>query len=213
MESRLLVPLSVGDLPEELCPDNVELPLTLGPYELVERLGRGGMGTVYLAQHTRLKRPAAIKVVRADRLAHRNSIARFLREMEAVGRLDHPNLVRAYDAGQVGGRYFLAMELVVGADLHQLVGQLGPLRVPDACEVVRQAARGLQYAHQHGLVHRDVKPSNLIVASDGTVKLLDLGLARLAGSNEESGNTATDQILGSGDYLAPEQAEDSRQAV
>ncbi len=198
--------------PTTLLPDQ-GTPEALGPYELLEGLGRGGMGTVYRAVHTRLKRPAAVKLLRSDRIAHARSVARFLREMEAVGRLDHPNLVRAYDAGEVDGRYFLAMELVVGADLCNLADQVGPLRVADACEAVRQAACGLQNAHSHGLVHRDVKPSNLMVTRGGIIKLLDLGLARLLDTDaDESGNTASDQILGSGDYLAPEQGEDPRQA-
>jgi WD40 repeat protein/tRNA A-37 threonylcarbamoyl transferase component Bud32 len=186
---------------------------SVGQYELIGKLRRGGMGTVYRAMHTRLKRLVAIKLLRPDRIDHHGAVARFLREMEAVGRLDHPNLVRAYDAGEADGRHFLAMELVVGDDLRRLVGRLGPLSVPDACEVVRQAARGLQHAHENGLVHRDVKPSNLMVTVDGTIKLLDLGLARLAdGESGHSGHTTTDRVLGSGDYLAPEQAEDPRQA-
>ncbi len=186
---------------------------TLGQYELFERLGAGGMGTVYRAMHVRLKRPAAIKLLCADRIERRDSLARFLDEMEAIGRLDHPNLVRAYDAGEDNGRHFLVMELIVGADLRKLVDQLGPLRVSDACEVVVQAARGLHHAHQNGLVHRDVKPSNLMITHEGTVKLLDLGIARLApGDGTEPGHTITDQILGSADYLAPEQGQDPRQA-
>ena len=201
--------------PEEIPSGCLELPTpaNVGAYELVERIGRGGMGTVYRAVHTRLKRPAAVKILRADRIGYHGTVARFFREMEAVGRLDHPNLVRAYDAGESDGQFFLAMELVVGVHLRRIVGAQGPLRLPDACETVRQAACGLCNAHEHGLVHRDVKPSNLMVTGDGTVKLLDLGLARLAdGPATEGENTVTDQILGSGDYLAPEQGEDPRQA-
>ncbi len=210
MESRVL-PASTTYSPDR--PPGGGAAESLGPYELREKLGRGGMGTVYRAVHARLKRPAAVKLLRSDRIAHPRCVARFLREMEAVGRLDHPNLVRAYDAGEVDGRYFLAMELVVGADLCHVVDRAGPLRVADACEAVRQAACGLHSAHAHGLVHRDVKPSNLMVTRDGIIKLLDLGLARLLDAEtDEPGNTASDHILGSGDYLAPEQGEDPRQA-
>ena len=209
MESRL--PIALPQAPS--LGECAEVADRLGQYELLEKLGAGGMGTVYRAMHSRLKRPAAIKVLRADRLEQPSSVSRFLGEMEAVGRLDHPNLVQAYDAGEADGRHFLVMELVVGADLRRLVGQLGPLRVSDACEVIAQAAQGLHHAHQHGLVHRDVKPSNLMVTREGTVKLLDLGIARLVSEEDGgSGNTVEDQILGSGDYLAPEQGEDARQA-
>ncbi|MDZ7620850.1 MAG: serine/threonine-protein kinase, partial [Patescibacteria group bacterium] len=181
---------------------------SLGQYELLERLGAGGMGTVYRAIHSRLKRAAAIKLLRADRIEHRDSLARFLGEMEAVGRLDHPNLIRAYDAGEVDGQHYLVMELIVGVDLRKLVTQLGPLRISDACEVIAQAARGLRHAHENGLVHRDVKPSNLMVTCEGMVKLLDLGIARLAPENGgEPEYSVTDQILGSADYLAPEQGQ------
>ena len=103
---------------------------------------------------------------------------RFHREMEAVGRLDHPNIVRAYDAGEAEGQFFLVMEFVDGANLSLLVRSGGPLDIADACEIIRQAAIGLQHAHEHGLVHRDVKPSNLMLATTGIVKVLDLGLAR-----------------------------------
>jgi len=155
------------------------LPARLGQYEIVEQIGRGGMGTVYNAVHTRLKRPVAIKVLSAGRLQDPQAIARFQREMEAVGRLDHPNLVRAHDAGEVDGQHFLVMEFLDGTDLTKLVRQGGPLPVADACEVVRQAALGIQYAHEHGLVHRDVKPSNIMLTTAGQVKVLDLGLARI----------------------------------
>jgi serine/threonine protein kinase len=187
-------------------------PATLGQYQFLARLGRGGMGTVYKARHLRLKRLVAVKVISQRRLPDSQAVARFHREMEAVGRLGHPNIVQATDAGEAGGQHFLAMEFVEGSNLAQLVRAGGSLPVADACEIARQAAVGLEHAHGHGLVHRDVKPSNLMLASDGTVKVLDLGLARLLdGPGDEVEATGSEQILGSPDFMAPEQVQDSRQ--
>ena len=188
-------------------------PARLGQYEILEQIGRGGMGTVYKAVHIRLKRAVAIKVLPTCRLQDPQAVARFQREMEAVGQLDHPNLVRAHDAGEAEGQHFLVMEFLDGIDLARLVRRHGPLVMADACEVVRQAAVGLQYAHEHGLVHRDVKPSNTMVATAGQVKVLDLGLARLIAETAPGNDmTATGQIVGTGDFIAPEQGQDPRQA-
>jgi hypothetical protein len=131
-------------------PPEEPLPERLGQYQIIERIGRGGMGTVYKAMHTRLKRPVAIKVLPAGRLRDPQAIARFQREMEAVGKLDHPNLVRAHDAGEAHGQHFLVMEFLDGTDLGKFVRGSGPLPVADACEIIRQASLGLQYAHEHG---------------------------------------------------------------
>jgi eukaryotic-like serine/threonine-protein kinase len=133
------------------------------------------MGVVYRAEHQRLGKPVAVKLMAAR--AAPAAAARFEREMRAVGRLDHPAIVRATDAGSVEGRLFLAMELIDGVDLRRLLRHGGPLSVADACEIVRQAAIGLQAAHQAGVVHRDMKPSNLMLNRDGQVKILDFGLA------------------------------------
>jgi hypothetical protein len=189
------------------------LPKTFGQYQLLERIGQGGMGTVYKAHHTHLKRTVAVKLLRTGRTRDPQAVARFQAEMEAVGRLDHPNLVRAHDAGEVEGLHFLVMEYLDGIDLARLVRSSGPLPVADACEAVRQAAIGLHYAHQHGLVHRDVKPSNLIRTVGGIIKVLDLGLARL--SSDQLGLdqlTDTGEVLGTGDFIAPEQAQDAGRA-
>ena len=207
---------------------------TLRDYELLALLGQGGMGTVYRARHLRLDRLVAVKVLPAERMRQPQAIARFHREMKAVGNLDHPHIVRAFDAGEVDGKHFLAMELVDGLDLSALVEREGPLAVADACELVRQAAVGLDHAHQNGLIHRDIKPSNLMLDRRGMVKLLDLGLARLliepasaddlAPASEASLATASgghfqtigreltgaDQVMGTPDYMAPEQCTDSR---
>lgn len=180
-------------------------------YELLEKLGEGGMGAVYKALHTKLKRTVAIKVLPKDRLKDEQAVARFEREMAAVGSLDHPNIVRAYDAREIEGTRFLVMECVEGVDLNTLGRTCHPLRMADACEIVRQAALGLQHAHEHGLVHRDVKPSNLMITPQGVVKLLDLGLARFErdqGVGDEV--TGTGQAMGTIDYMAPEQVSDSR---
>ena len=176
----------------------------------MERLGRGGMGTVYKALHTNLKRIVAVKVLPAKRLAHPRAVALFQREMEAVGKFDHPNIVRAHDAGEANGQHYLVMELVDGINLSRLVRTCGPLPVAVACDLIQQAAIGLQHAHEHGLVHRDVKPSNLMVTPDGTVKVLDLGLARLLVDALESDAQGQPLILGSLEYMAPEQGLDPR---
>jgi hypothetical protein len=180
-------------------------------YELGDEIGRGGMGLVYRAIHRKLKRPVAVKLLTDRRIEDAQAVARFLREMEIVGQLDHPHLVRAHDAGEIDGVHFLAMELVEGIDLHHLVRAVGPLSVADACELTRQAAIGLQYAHQRGLVHQDVKPSNLLLSREGVVKVADLGLARLDTWRESADLlNSSDRIVGTFDFMAPEQAHGSQ---
>jgi serine/threonine protein kinase len=185
-------------------------PTRLGQYELLEKLGEGGMGAVYKARHDKLKKIVAVKVLPPERLNSVAAISRFEREMQAVGALNHPHIVQAHDAGEFNGTHFLVMEYVEGTDLSQWVKGHGPLSVRDACQAIRQAALGLQHAHEHGLVHRDIKPSNLFLTKSGQVKLLDLGLARLAGDDvPEDGLTTTGQMLGTPDYMAPEQWDDT----
>lgn len=196
---------STGPSPDDSFFENI--PTQLREYKLLARLGRGGMGTVYKALHTRLKRVVAVKVLSPDRFGDATAVARFEREMEAVGRLNHPRIVQATDAGEEAGTHFLVMEFVEGIDLSKLVKFAGPLCVAEACELARQAAIGLQHAHDHGLVHRDVKPSNVMLAVGGVVKVLDLGLARLQATDCDE-ITASGQVVGTADYLAPEQALD-----
>ena len=175
--------------------------------------------------HTKLGRVVALKVLTRGRGRDPQAIDRFEREMRAVGQVDHPNIVHAYDAREIDGTPVLVMELVDGLDLSEIVRRIGPLAVADACELVRQTAVALQCAHEHGLVHRDVKPSNVMLTRSGEVKLLDLGLARFCTfvvpasggkTPAEAGATNNDEITGSGlamgtaDYMAPEQASDSR---
>jgi WD40 repeat protein/serine/threonine protein kinase len=187
-------------------------------YKLLEKLGEGGMGTVYKARHAKLKKVVALKVLPADRMQNEQAVARFQREMEAVGRLNHPNIVGATDAGEHDGVHFLVMEYVDGIDLSNLVKNGGPLPIADACELIRQAAIGLQDAHENGMVHRDIKPSNIMLtiagrSSQATVKILDLGLALLQDESVEVVRelTTAGQAMGTVDYMAPEQAGDSHE--
>ncbi len=192
-------------------------PFTMGQYRLLEKLGQGGMGTVYRAVHMRLEKEVALKVLPAERTTNAEAVARFKREMRAVGRLHHPNIVAAYDAGEADGAHFLVMEYVRGVDLTRILNEHGPLNVADACELIRQAAIGLQEAHEHGMVHRDIKPSNLMLTAvrqgktaEGVVKILDLGLA-LLGDQWQGGAPSTEittsgHLMGTVDYIAPEQA-------
>ena len=169
------------------------------------------MGAVYLAEHGVMNRRVALKVIKPEYTSNPAAVERFRREIRAAARLHHPNIVAAYDAEQAGETHFLVMEYVDGVSLDRLVAERGPLPVAEACEYVRQAALGLQHAHEHGLVHRDVKPHNLIRGADGVVKVLDFGLASARGSGECSLTGAT-VVMGTPDYIAPEQAEESRAA-
>lgn len=188
----------------------VTVPLgQLGEYRLLEKLGEGGMGTVYKALHMELDRIVAVKLIRRSQLEEDWAVARFRREIKAVGQLDHPNIVRAYDARAIGDTHFLVIEYVDGFNLNELVERCGPLAIADACETARQAALGLQCAHEHGLVHRDVKPSNLMLNRQGQVKVLDLGLARVHTAALAGQTTVAGQAMGTPDYMAPEQASDS----
>ena len=185
----------------------------LRDYRLIKKIGEGGMGTIYQAVHVHLAKHVALKILPEDKLRSKQSVARFRQEMRAVGRVNHPNVVSASDAGTTDGHHFLVMELVQGADLARIIQDRGPLSVANACEIVRQAATGLQHAHDNRLVHRDVKPSNIMLALNGSVKLLDLGLANLNNSEFESTAsvavsgrlTSVGQIMGTLDYMAPEQ--------
>ena len=176
----------------------------LGEYRLLEKLGEGGMGAVYRAVHTRLDKVVALKMLPAGGARTDELTARFDREMKAIGRLNHPNIVQAYDARQIGTTRFLVMEYIEGIDLSKVAGLRGRLAMADACEAIRQAALGLQAAHEHALVHRDIKLSNLMLTNGGVVKLLDLGLARFRGDPAAGDDlTASGQIMGTADYMAP----------
>jgi serine/threonine protein kinase len=189
-------------------------PLTCpGPfreYDLLEILGEGGMGTVYKARHRKLNKLAAIKILPSGMAQDPERIARFKREMKAIGQLDHTHIVRALDAGEAEGRHYLALEYVEGLDLSKVSDRAGRLSVADACEVVRQVAVGLRAADEQGLIHRDIKPSNLMLTPKGQVKILDLGLAVFETDRPQHGDTtAHGQIVGTPDYIAPEQINDA----
>jgi WD40 repeat protein/tRNA A-37 threonylcarbamoyl transferase component Bud32 len=186
--------------------------LVLGSYVLLERLGEGGMGQVFKARHQVMNRVVALKVIRKDRLASGEALQRFRREVEASAQLAHPNIVIAHDAAQFGDRLVLVMEYVEGTDLAKRIKQSGPLPVAEACDYTRQAALGLQHAFEKGMVHRDIKPANLLLANDGSVKILDMGLARLNQAKDDDTASLTQEgaVVGTVDYLAPEQAVNSR---
>jgi serine/threonine protein kinase len=184
----------------------------LGKYKLLGQIGKGGMSSVYLAEHELMKRRVAIKVLPQNRVGDASYLERFRLEARAVARLDDPNIVRAYDIDNEKDVHYIVMEYVEGQDLHQLVSQNGPLAYEAAADYIAQVANGLQHAHEMGLVHRDIKPANCLLDKHQTVKLLDLGLAKL--SEDEASLTMANEenVLGTADYLAPEQALNSHEA-
>jgi hypothetical protein len=185
-------------------------------YEIKRELGRGGMGLVYLAENRLTGRNEVLKVLGPQITGRTSALERFLREIRAVAKLRHPNIVTAYHAARVGESIVLAMEYVDGLDLSEVVKARGPLPVASACDCVRQAALGLQHAHEHGMVHRDIKPSNLMLTRQGdrdVIKVLDFGLAKVASEEPKDGALTHDgQILGTPDFIAPEQISDARRA-
>ncbi|HKB42234.1 MAG TPA: serine/threonine-protein kinase, partial [Gemmataceae bacterium] len=199
-------------------PDTLQLPPELEAYEVLEEIGRGGMGIVYKARHRGHNRIVALKVIRKDRLSHPQTVARFRREARAAARLSHPNIVLVFEYDLEGDTHFLAMEYVPGVTLQHVVDKEGVLPVAQACDYVRQVALGLQHAHEQALIHRDIKPANLMVTGPAsaprrTVKVLDMGVARLhqlQSGQEDSLTTLTQHgvVIGTPDYVAPEQLED-----
>lgn len=174
----------------------------LGPYRIVDAIGQGGMGQVFRAEHTIMKRVVAIKVLPLNRSTP-DAVASFRREIQAQAQLDHENLVRAYDAGQDGNVHFLVTEFVPGVDLRRLIKRNGKLSTAAASSIISQAARGLEHAHSRGLIHRDVKPGNLLVSYNGYTKVSDLGLAGFMHADEDDSHK--NKTVGTADYLSPEQ--------
>ncbi|OYP33866.1 hypothetical protein CGZ80_16860 [Rhodopirellula sp. MGV] len=193
-------------------------PDLIGAYRLGRQLGEGGMGTVFEAVHTSLDKTVAIKLISAGKEADQTQIGQFKRELKALGRLSHSNIVEAYDGGFADGEYYLAMELIDGPSAGQILSRAMKeskfLSIGIAAEIVRQAALGLHHAHEQGIIHRDIKPSNLIVDRTGEVKLLDLGLAafessvqdRVDASKEFAAEKPSSSAIGTIGYMSPEQA-------
>jgi WD40 repeat protein len=220
-------------------------------YRVLRLLGRGGMGAVYLAEHRRMDRLVALKVINPGLLNQGGALMRFQQEVKAAARLDHPNIVAAYDADQAGELHFLVMEYVEGRNLADVLAEAGPLPITQACDFVRQAALGLQHAHECSMVHRDIKPHNLMLTPAGQVKVLDFGMARIASESADEGTpprtgegtpragsvsdgtsgeglrgipsltltarglsrlTGVGAVIGTADYIAPEQVRDAHLA-
>ncbi|MCR5359566.1 MAG: serine/threonine protein kinase [Thermoguttaceae bacterium] len=178
----------------------------LRQYRILDHIGTGGMSTVYLAEHTLMHRMVAIKILPKKRMTNSAYVERFVREAQAIAALNHPNIVQAYDIDRYDDMHYIVMEYFEGNNLRQLVDKEGPLPFEDAVSYIRQGAEGLIHAHRIGVIHRDVKPENILANSEGTAKLLDLGLALLKEEDESGSSTKQDSILGTADYLAPEQA-------
>lgn len=207
VEAGLLTPWQVDQLRK-----GRHKGFVLGKYKLLRLLGAGGMSSVYLAEHTTLGHKVAIKVLPVKRVDQSSYLARFRREAQASARLNHPNIARAFDLESSGSIHFIVLEYIEGTDLYAKVKREGPLEVREAAEYVRQAAIGLEYAHEEGLVHRDIKPANLMLDKRGTVKILDMGLALADGEEGSLTREHDEKVLGTADYLAPEQARDSHRA-
>jgi len=206
--------------------------LNIGPYQILGRLGEGGVSEVFQAWDTVRGRSVAVKVLRQDLVSPTDAIQQFDRELQAVTRLNHPNIIKTFDASQIGAMHYFAMEYVEGTDLQKFIQQHGPLPFDQASDYTRQVAQGLQHAHQLGLVHRDIKPANLFLINaplnpllatpsrrgvEPLIKILDWGLARILPTAEEAAAAAASgvkdadqgQLIGTADYLAPEQAQDA----
>lgn len=182
--------------------------LMLGPYKILEPIGKGGMGAIYLAEHTTLQRQVAIKILPTESARKPELLQRFYREARAAAALDHPNIVKLYDVSQGAGTHFLVMEYVQGKNLQQVVASRGPIPYQEVVKYLVQAAEGLKHAHAKGFVHRDIKPDNIIITKGGVIKILDMGLARSLESDQDNVTKMMNPnaIYGSVDYVSPEQS-------
>jgi|GEM_PF-2385243 len=193
--------------------------LRFGDYIVLDKIGSGGIGQVFKAVNRKTGQLVALKLLRATYTKSERAVARFYREAETASRLKHPNLISVVDAGEKSGLHFLVMELVTGQDIRSIVKEKGPLSVAQAIDVFMQAARGLECAHQHGVIHRDIKPANLFLEKSGRLVVLDLGLARVDDSDEESEDgdnnrlTQPGHFLGTLDYVSPEQTADAHEVT
>jgi serine/threonine-protein kinase len=184
----------------------------LGKYEIVSKLGAGGMGTVFLATDVELKRRVALKVLSKDKAENPTLVKRFKAEARSAAQLEHENIVRIYDSGEADGYLYIALEYVEGNDLYRLMQKRGNIPVKRSIEIIKQTAEALKHAHRSNIVHRDIKPANLMITNDGMVKLADLGLARAIDDTTETTITRAGTTVGTVDYMAPEQARDSKAA-
>jgi eukaryotic-like serine/threonine-protein kinase len=181
--------------------------LVIGRYVILDRVGAGGRGRVFKAQHRLMGRLAALKVIAPQIASRATSIARFYREMRLIGRLDHPNVVRAFDGDQIGDLLYIVMEYVAGRSLDHVIADRGSLPAAEVVDYMAQAVAGLAHAHERGIIHRDVKPGNLLLSDDGQVKVLDLGLSALMEADSAASfATAAGLIVGTVNYMSPEQA-------
>ena len=201
---------ALGADPNEASNSALEFPDQIGDYEIVRPLGRGGMGQVFLGRHTKLERPVAVKCIAGHRLLDDSAHERFTAEMKIIGSLSHPNIVQAFDARESDGMAVLVTEFIDGLNVNEIVKRTGALNVDDACQIVGEVCKALDYVDSKGMIHRDVKPSNIMIDKDGQVKLLDLGLARLQSTENGLELTATGQAIGTVDYVSPEQIDGSR---
>ena len=177
------------------------LPTQIGKYKIIELVGEGAMGTVYRATDSVLGRTVAVKVMNASIARQQDHRQRFLREAQAAGSLQHPNVVTIYDLGELDGHLFIAMEFVHGTDLERLMTAVEPLKLQSKLDIIVDVLMGLSYAHKHGIIHRDIKPANIRVGEDGHAKIMDFGVAHLASSDM----TRTGLVVGTPSYMAPEQ--------
>ncbi len=178
----------------------------LGKYKLLEPLGAGGMSFVYLAENQLLGQRRAVKVLPKSKISDSSYLERFYREARAAAQLNHPNIVRTFDIDQQGDQHYMVMEYIEGEDLSSLVKRVGPLSIDKAVDYLKQAATALQHAHQAGLIHRDIKPGNLLLDKHGQVKLLDMGLAKFSGQSSDLTIVHNETLMGTADFLSPEQA-------
>jgi serine/threonine protein kinase len=221
MQEGMLTPYQVHMLLE-----NGGRDLVLGPYQILEELGRGGFGCVYKARHVLMNRVVALKVISPELLDNSRARSWFRREVQAVTRLNHPNIVLAYDANEINDVLFLSMEYVAGPSLDLLVRKQGPLPIGMVCAMMHQAGKALQYAHEQGMVHRDIKPANMLVPADALnapvngprpssavlIKIVDFGLARLQGKAASGTLTENRGFVGTPEFVSPEQARDASEA-
>jgi serine/threonine-protein kinase len=182
----------------------------LGNYQLLRPLGRGGMGVVFLARHSVMNRLMALKILPSEAAKDARRIERFKEEARASAKLEHSNIVQAYDFSEADGKLFIVMEYIEGTDLHRAVARDGVMSPSEALDAMIQTTDALAHAHQRGIVHRDIKPSNLLLRSDGVVKVSDMGLARIGYSGDEADSPK--RLTGTADFIAPEQAIDSKSA-